>query len=471
MADNLKVFKDGIIDGSSIQNNNEIVLIDNDSTTQAVVKDVVVKSSVTPTLASGDPATVELYAGETKLGDYKSLTGSAIIDTNEKLYYKLTPTPVVSGNYEFRSTGNKVRAWINGTSNIALNAVSPSLTKPNLNYDHTFSDADIIRNRFDATFTDLTSTGSDSLSVPSMNNPVFYYASPDLSRVWYFYYDGNSTTYLYSAPSSDNSGVPTSSWRSEPNSSYAYAAFDLNNNKISMNGNNNTLYVFDATTTSLIVSQPISFNSASTYSSSAACNNKFFWHRSSGVSSIRYVDVNDVIAGSYVTRSISFPTNIPSGNYQKFAVTYNPSEDRYYFIIGYGSSNNEYFYFTINGSIINSNSNVTVNPVYSSDITEKLPNGWNSSNFIIGDSYGHIFVRNGQNTAWDKVKFSGGTGTSANTDGSGTVVTSYEDSSVSTISGWYEAENGTVDQTSPVTINDLKTSVKVRVSGIEITGV
>lgn len=448
MADQVKVFKSGTLTGADLTNSNEQVLVQTTATTKAVVKDIVV-SSEDLLLADGTEATVELYNDNVKVANFGSVTGSEIIDTNSKLYYKMSPTPAVSGSFGYSASPAPI-SLINTTNNIYYIASSPTLIKSSVTPNYPLvSDASIIKTHFDPSFTDFTTSGSNSVTVPNMSTPTFYYTNITGNRAYYYYWDGNSTTNLRTATAIN--GIASGSWINVDSSSYAGWTFDLKNDVL-VSSPSNTVKMVDAETNTVTTKTMSAWPGSSSYTSNAACNGYLFSSRSSSYTSQIYLTPIDTTTTG--GRIMYLPASYTSGSYLSFAACYNPTEDKYYFTIGTGGGNGQLYSAT--GAQVSSTSNITAS--YHGYFDSFVPFTVASNRFISGDSDGHFFVMtNGVN---HKVKMEANVAT---------VVKSFSQSSQSN-SGWFE-RIPTAASSASATTTDMDLDITCKVSGVEITGV
>lgn len=452
MADQVKVFKSGTVTAADLTNNNELVLLQTDATTKAVVKDVLVTSAA-PLLSDGTTsATVELYNDTIKLEDFSTVTGSEVIDTNSKLYYKITPTPTVSGDLGY-STAGTTTSLINTTTNVYFTKVSPSVLKGEVtsNYPLT-SDTNLIVNNFDPSFTAFTTTGSDSNIVNSMNTPVFYFSSLDGNTAYYYYWDGNSTTALFKATATN--GIATGSWAyARSAESYAGWTIDLKNNVL-VSSPNTFVRMIDPETGTETSKSMSSWPASSSYHVCAACNGYLFSTRSSSYTTQLYLTPIDTT--TTVGRTISLPSAYTISSFTSFAACYNPSEDKYYLLIGTAPSNMRLY--TATGTQVSSTSNFTAVYVGETQALGTFSFTMDSNRFIVGDSEGHFYLMGGGSNY--KVYMNNNTATN---------VKNFNKTSVAR-SGWYEKQPASTSTTAAA-LDDLVIDITCKVSGVEITGV
>jgi hypothetical protein len=451
MADQVKVFKSGTVTAADLVNSNELVLLQTDATTKAVVKDVLVTSTA-PLLSDGSTkATVELYNDTVKLADLNTATGSEVIDTNSKLYYKLTPTPTVSGSFGY-ATASTNTSLVNSTTNVYYTGVSPYLNKDDAvsNYGLA-SDATIIRTHFDPSFTNITTSGGTSNTVATMTQPAFYYPSQDGNTAYYYFWDGNSNTYLYKTTATD--GITTSNWSNFQNDVYAGWTFDIKNNVLAASPSS-FIYMVNPETGVTTTKSMSSWPSSSSYTSNAACNNYFFSSRSSSYTSvIHYTPLDTTTTAG---RQLQLPQTYTSGGHMSFAACYNPTEDKYYFLIGTAHSNMQIY--TATGAQISSNTNFSVIHLGSVQGLNIFPFTIDSNRFICGDSDGNFYLMSGGTNY--KVYMNNNTATVLKSF----IQTSYY------ISGWFE-KAPTATSTAAASLTDINLDITCKVSGVEITGV
>lgn len=452
MADQLKVFKSGTVTAADLTNNNELVLLQTDATTKAVVKDVLVTSAA-PLLSDGTTsATVELYNDTIKLANLNTATGSEVIDTNSKLYYKLTPTPTVSGSIEY-STGKSTTSLIVANNNVYYTGISPVVNTDGIisNYKPA-SDASIIVNHFDPSFTGFTTTGGATNTVNTMSGPAWYYPSENGNTAWHYYWDGNSTTHLRKATATD--GIATSSFANVYTYGYAGWTFDLKNNVLVGSPSATVYMVNPETSVSTNKVMTSTWPDSSSYSSNAACNNYLFSSRSNSHTGHIYFTPLDTT--STTGKFMYLPQSYTSGEYLSFAVCYNPTENKYYLLIGTAHSNMRLY--TATGTEVSSGSNINAGNLGTIQSLNTFPFVVDSNRFISGDSDGNFYLMsNGTNY---KVYMSNNTGT---------VVSSFVQSSYLG-SGWFNKQPAPTS-TAAASLTDMNLDITCKVSGVEITGI
>lgn len=452
MADQVKVFKSGTVTAADLTNNNELVLLQTDATTKAVVKDVLVKSAA-PLLSDGTTsATVELYNDTIKLADLNTATGSEVIDTNSKLYYKLTPTPTASGTIGY-STETSTTSLIVATNNVYYTGISPVVNTDGIisNYKAA-SDASIIVNHFDPSFTGFTITGGTTNAIATMSQPAWYYPSEDGNTAWHYYWDGNSATYLRKATATD--GIATSGFSNVYTYGYAGWTFDLKNNVL-VGAPSTGIYMVNPETSVLTSKNMVgTWPSSSSYTSNAVCNNYLFSSRSSSHTSHIYFTPLDTttVTGKFIYLYSAYT----SGSYTSFAVCYNPTEDKYYLLIG--TTNGNMRLYTATGTEINSGANINAGNLGAIQSLNTFPFVVDSNRFISGDSEGNFYLMSGGTNY--KVYMSNNTGT---------VVRSFVQASHSN-SGWFDKQPAPTS-TATATLGDINLDITCKVSGVEITGV
>lgn len=458
MADQVKVFKSGELAASDLTNSNEYVLVQTNSTTKAVVKDIVVDATVAPTLSDSSAAGVALYSDSVNLGGYATLTGSEIIDVNSKLYYKLTPTPTLgAGNFSYTTDGTTLN-FIASTTVVGALTTTPSFNN-SATSNYTFkSNKELITSKFDSSFTDFATTGTTAGSVSSMTQPWFYYSGPGRTYAWYFKYDGNSSTWLYYATCNAD-GVATSGWSTRYTNAYSNAAIDLKGKTIS-SYNGSTLRTWDTDTAGEIINKSVNsvFGGVSSYSCSAACNQMFFCYTQIGADGIRYTTTN---TASTTAAKLSFPSG-GTPNYDShmtFGACYNPSEDKYYFLMGGNNTNMKVY--TMAGATVSAISAGTLTYLGLATTVFGFPV---EGSQITGDHFGNMFAYSeGKRYI---LSFANNTATRTEQTTTGGI---YQ-TAANKYSGWL-LDLPTFTNTSAASLEDIQASVKCKVSGVEITGV
>jgi len=343
MADKLKVFKNGTLTSADISgaNNDEFILINNAATTQAVVKDIAVSTPISSFTS------MKLYNDGFNLGDFQDATGSEIIDSSAQLKVKFTPAPTMS-EYTYYPNGYKyytLKDSLNGAKFTVTDAVVKTKAS---NYVDTLPTALAgVQKYIDNTLTTTNVVAaSTSTQIQSMSNPHWYLESSNGSILWYLYYDGNSTTYLYYTNATNGVGT---SWNTMQTTSYRNYQPDMANNRILYVDSSGRILSYDIDTTAGSSLYDISTHSGapSTYSGGICyCNGLYFYHQVGsffGTQTYVFDPVTNIV--SDILGDVSFGAS----TYPVFSVAYNASEDRYYAICGYGQST--FALYTLDGAI------------------------------------------------------------------------------------------------------------------------
>ena len=163
-----------------------------------------------------------------------------------------------------------------------------------------------------------------SRSIATMSQPAFVYRHSN-TRMYYFYYDSNSTTQLLY---STNEG---SSWTGLDTSSYAYKCINQNGRISWVSG---TAYGF-VNPGEIVVSGTVQLSgrvtgnySTSTYTRASECNGWHFWCPNNSYTSILYGYHKD--KNIAVTINLNNAMNISSSGV--IAVSYNTKEGKYFLL-------------------------------------------------------------------------------------------------------------------------------------------
>jgi len=219
MGDKLKVFTDGVLTGADATGD-LIPLVTTGATDQAVIKDIQF-SEVTHVDSS------IVLGAATLATSLTNMTGSEIVDNNETMHLKL-PESVEGVNY----LPYDILTCIQTTS---------SIRKKGPFFKVNAQDTDSL---IYTASTSRTSPDIDELiTVPSLSNSAIWFFK-NTNYAYYFYYDGNSSTYLYRAPVT--SGV-VGTWGQMHTTGYNYACYNPLTQEIYVHEGSG-LYKFDALT-------------------------------------------------------------------------------------------------------------------------------------------------------------------------------------------------------------------------------
>ena len=337
MAEKLKTFVDTTWTLSDVDTStNKLTMFTNNDATQAVVKDVQVNVSkkIKGTINAGNCVVSD---------EIVTLSGSAIVDKNEGMSIEI-PVPfgiTITRRFEdmYTSNLNYATSTTNFTKveNIALAGVSPQITViagTNLSESELASTYSSVLNT--DKFPNAVSSAAvlpteikTSKSIATMSQPAFVYRHSD-TRMYYFYYDGNSTTQLLY---STNEGA---SWTALETSNYAYRCINQNGRISWVYG---TVYSFvnpgaTAVSGTVQLSGRITGNySTSTYTHASECNGWHFWCPSNSYTTVLY--------GYHKDKNIAVTINLNSaivlGASGGLCVSYNATEGKY-FIMSWDSS-------------------------------------------------------------------------------------------------------------------------------------
>lgn len=429
MAEKLKEFVAGTVNENSLSNFKYLDVITTDATTQCVVKDIYVDFN-NSNVSSG----VILNNG-VPISELSNLSGSEIVEVNSSLKFEINPVP------SFGLVGGKKAIYPTSTTAMTT-ATNIEIGVP---IGNTYN---IKQASLDAIVLDTTVISVEGAT--SMSSPSWMYKGEN--HAYYFYYDGNSITYL-KAQTLDGSGNMSTGWDNINTTGYAYACVDIENEKAytirsRVLYESNMAMRTDDTTTIIMGNNVESSNSHLAY-----CNGFAFFHASSSYSNI--IEVADIAKNTTKTVSVD-TTNFLIGGSGGLAVTYNPSEDKYYIC---SSSAGLATVHTISGNPVADSAVAT----YIGDGT-LLPLAIKSDNhYRYGDRFGNMYYKSSVNSALVKAHFAGDTATLVNeyTDvlplsGAGAIVI---------------PDVNSTDYSSQLVATDLDISLVTKVSGVEITDV
>ena len=333
MAEKLKTFVDTTWTLSDVDTStNKLTMFTNDDNTQAVVKDVQVNMSkkITGTINTGNCVVSD---------EIVTLSGSAIVDKNEGMSIEI-PVPfgitITRSAYDMDTTNLHY-----ATSTTNCTTVENGITLVKVPQTTTITGTNLSESEIASTYmsvlnidTFLNAGVSTELkktlkNIATMNQHAFVYRHSD-TRMYYFYYDSNSTTQLLY---STNEGA---SWVALETSGYAYKCVDKNGRISWVNG---AAYGFvnpGATVVSGTVqlSGRAGINRATTtYTHASECNGWHFWCPSNSYTTSLYGYHKDKNIAVNITLNSAMLLGTSGG----LCVSYNATEGKY-FLMSWDSS-------------------------------------------------------------------------------------------------------------------------------------
>ena len=332
MAEKLKTFVDTTWTLSDVDTStNKLTMFTNDDNTQAVVKDVQVNISkkITGTINTGNCVVSD---------EIVTLSGSAIVDKNEGMSIEI---PVPFGITITRSAYNMDTTNLHyATSTTNCTTVENGITLVKVPQTTTIDGTNLSESEIVSTYKSVLNTDTfpsiamppelkTSKNIATMNQPAFVYRHSD-TRMYYFYYDSNSTTQLLY---STNEGA---SWVALETSSYAYKCVDKNGRISWVSG---TAYGFVnpgeiAVSGTVQLSGRAGINRAtSSYTHASECNGWHFWCPSSSYTTSLYGYNKDKNIAVNITLNSAMLVSSSGG----LCVSYNATEGKY-FLMSWDSS-------------------------------------------------------------------------------------------------------------------------------------
>lgn len=446
MAEVLKEFANVALTATNFNSSGEYTVLTNNSTTQAVIKDI----NATSTTANSVDSNIILTNGITTIATGGPSAGFELIPQSGTLKVEFNPTlsaGVLRDHSLFHAANN----------NGAAAYIKHNLTKiESQNYPV------IDGTTYVPAFTNVA-TENTGPATYGTTDVAWFFINKAETRAFYFVYNGNNTTNVsWCTYSSGTFG----SWTDLSLGSYQYAALDPETEKMMVHTGQNSMRVYDLAGTPSYVDYPTAFTgmsptpaNKSSYAHSASVNGIFFTLPVSTYDDrVQYFDPATGNRG-VITRDTS---NYLIGANGFMAVCYNPTEKNYYIITKSNESYKMYF-FNVDGV------NGALSGDYTSTYIESQSGG--HTNFIGNNRWGHgttdgHFVFSMQD---NKARI---TKPHAVNDGSGvygTVVHTATTPSNYPIAGPVLSKRST-GTTIPLT--QLKPiGLKVKVSGVEITGV
>lgn len=330
MAEKLKTFVDTTWTLSDVDTStNKLTMFTNNDTTQAVVKDIQVNVSkkIKGTINAGNCVVSD---------EITTLSGSAIVDKNEGMSIEI-PVPfgititkriddVYTANLNYATSTTKFTTVENGI----LAGTSPQTTTingTNLSESEITSTYRYVLNVDKFPNVAITMPFEEiktSKTIAALSQPAFVYRYSG-DRMYYFYYDGNSTTQLlYSI----NEG---GSWTSLNTDSYGYKCVNSAGRISWVSGRVYSFVNPGATAVSGTVQLSGRFTgnySTTSYTRASECNGWHFWCPSNSYTTILYGYHQD--KNIAVTINLNGAMNLSSGGV--IAVSYNATEGKYFLL-------------------------------------------------------------------------------------------------------------------------------------------
>ena len=446
MAEVLKEFANVALTATNFNSSGEYTVLTNNSTTQAVIKDI----NATSTTANSVDSNIILTNGITTIATGGPSTGFELIPQSGTLKVQFNPTlsaGILRDHSLFHAASN------NGAA---------AYLKHNLTKTESQNYPVIDGSTYVPAFTNVATENTGPATYGTANVAWFFINKAE-TQAFVFVYDGNSTTNVsWCTYSSGTFG----SWTDLGLGSYNYAALDPETEKMMLHTGTNSVRVWDLVGTPSYVDYPNAFTgmsptpaNKSSYAHSASVNGIFFTlPRTSYDNRVQYFDPATGNRG-VITRNT---VNYLIANNGFLAVCYNPTEKNYY-ILTKASTGYKMYFFNVDG----------VDGALSGDYTSTYieTNSGGHTNFSSTNRWGHgttdgHFVFSMQD---NKARI---TKPHAVNDGSGsygTVVHTATTASNYPIAGPVLSKRST-GATIPLT--QLKPiGLKVKVSGVEITGV
>ena len=327
MAEKLKTFVDTTWTLSDVDTStNKLTMFTNGATTQAVVKDVQVNVSkkIKGTMNIGNCVVSD---------EITTLSGSAIVDKNEGMSIEI---PVPFGITITRSAYDMYTANLHyATSTTNCTTVENGIRVVTLPQTTTIAGTNLSESEIAYTYKSVlnidkfpnavalpTVANKKSKSIATMSTPAFVYRHSD-TRMYYFQYDGNSTTQLLY---STNEGA---SWVALETSAYAYKCVNQNGRISWVSG---TAYGFVnpgeiAVSGTVQLSGRASISVAtSSYTHASECNGWHFWCPFNSATTTLYGYNKDKNIAVNITLNSAMQLSSAGG----LCVSYNATEGKYF---------------------------------------------------------------------------------------------------------------------------------------------
>jgi len=315
MAEQLKEYVNTTLTISDFSADSDYTIIANNSTTQAVVKDI--QSTPKGTMTNSN---IAISNGASTILTGGGATGFELVPQSGTLKLKLTPVPD-AGSLQAMT----IISYPAGGATYSTTAIKIESTKANYS------------TKSGSTYTSGTSASVTS-DIITMSGLAWMVPSADGSKAWAFFYDGNSTTYLRWAPRDSNSGNITGGWNNVSTDSYNYATYDVATNKCYIARTSNVLRQWDMNTgiqsnlTTILFQGIAGDTNPSSYCHSFVHNGYFFCQKTSSFTDrVFYYHLATGIQGRINGTFYATSNGLLS-------VTYNSEEKRWYIITKSGSA-------------------------------------------------------------------------------------------------------------------------------------
>lgn len=478
MAEKLKVFVNKTFTNQDINPDGTITLIQNDATTQAVVKSFEVEDR---SLDNKLKYRVE-NDGFIIAEDLAGMEGSEIVDKGKLL--RLNTDALFNNNLFLDYTepseelvfpaGNTVTissltsAILSETSGATINCayindIGDALYLP---VSSDYKDFSTLKAKYPYVVSPVVHSfgTTTNYTTPIMYSPAWFRIVGN--NAYHFNWDGNSTAQLLKAPIS---GGVVGAWANVHAGSYAFKAVDVENNIVYW-VDSTALYKYDLATQVQSTVGGISGVPAavSSFSTATFCNGVFFYIVSSSYQGAIYY----WNSATNQSGTINVNTAFALSSYSRIAVAYNQLEDKWYIDVGYSTTS---YIYTITGSITG-----TKTATYIGN-QALLPFTLNSAQgIVVGDKNGRMLYKctastGGVQAGWAVVKWEGNKAILVeNTAATFTVLYQnpmYIGSGLSRTTTITTYEVTPAAQTVRLDINEdtIPFSAKLKISGVEIT--
>ena len=438
MAEVLKEFANVALTATNFNSSGEYTVLTNNSTTQAVIKDI----NATSTTANSVDSNIILTNGITTIATGGPSTGFELIPQSGTLKVEFNPTlsaGVIRDNSLFMATN----------SNKFLKHISTNIEGQNYPV--------ISGTTYVAAFTD-DSTPDTGPAAFVDDQVAWFFINKAETRAFYFHYDGNEGTQVYWCTYSSGT---FGSWTSLGLGTIQYAALDPETEKIMVHTGQNSVRVYDLADNSYVdyasafTSMSPTPQAPSTYANAATVNGIFFTQPNNSYDD--RVQYFDPVTGNrgVITRNTN---NYYIDNNGFMAVCYNPTEKKYYIITKF-VGNYRMYYFSVDGALSGN---------YTSTYLENQSGGhltFSNSRWGHGTSDGRFVTANNQR----KAVISKPTIVNDGSGAYGTVLQTATTVSNLIVNGPVLSKRATSNS---IPLTQLKPiGLKVKVSGVEITGV
>ena len=434
MAEQLKEFANVALTAASFDSSGEYNILTNNSTTQAVIKDIDAVAGTNVTNSN-----IKIKNGISTIATGGLSSGSEIIPVSRSVKLSLDPIPSAGTSKTFKAYTLSSQAY--------QNYVDHELVQVSGNTYPMISGTSYVNS--------FTNGSEIAMTNVMITNSSFFFIDTAGTRAWHCRWDGNSDWQLrYAAVTSGvgTSSVTIGSWVNATSSlgisSYMCPTFDPDNNKFYFQQNFHRLYEVNMTTLAVTTHggafTGITGNAAqSTYNVGAFSNGFYFANQTNQVNQLVYTNPVTGKKGR-IYRGSTFLI----GANHCLAVCYNPTDKNYYITTTDGGGYMNLNYVT--EAELNAGGNHTPTFVGQFQLGHNNMNHMGSSNIgyqTYTDTSSRVVIVQPTTSGY-------------------TTINTYTNSTLT-----YSSATIVTTASSAVPLNQITAEMSIKVSGVEITGV